>query len=698
MIFLRLFPMAEIFHPIRFNPVVNVLKAWNDGQPMRRLLHPALLLFLLLSLSEVVAAQGEQEPHAAGYWLANRFSDRLGGIESRLKVIFGDLQKLPVMPDLDALGTHGFHSNFTGTSEQNWFQIEWDQPRRIDGVAMIPTRLTTQSGQRSNYGLPNRLRIEVKRAGSDDFVPLFTIEDTHLDQRRGDPLFVTIPPTEVLALRFVPIDLPTLPGKWVRFFSLSELMVFDGGGNIAPFGQLSAPFSIDTEVGWNIRYLTDAQSPLGPPEFPLPGRSLGWHAENGETEDSHCFACIDLGRARRFESIRLIAACGDAPIKGPGFGFPKQFDLECGDSPIGPWRLLWSTGEKDFPNPGYNPAIFRFPEASGRYVRLSVTKFDAPDLMTVPRVLLSELEVIHDGKNLAVGCPVTTSDRRASIPHDATRVWSVAGLTDGYSSTGRVMPLRKWAEELSDRFDLLCEQRTLLSERDKIVSRYHNLFLFSVFSLLGLAIFGMMLWQFRIRLHNRRQVVALRRRISSDLHDEVGSNLATIALLSELAPAPGHLDDINRLSRETTQSLHEIVDITLAPKRARKPIADRLRDIASLMLREHHWTFDGHASPEIDLEQRRNLVFYFKESLHNIIRHAEARNVTITLEEADRKLRLTITDDGKGIRNPSTDVAGNLHTLRQRADSLHGELVVDSSPERGTRLTLSFPLRSKSRP
>ncbi len=665
---------------------------------MRRLFHPLIFFLLFCSLSQVVAAQEGQDSRAAGYWLANRFSDRLNVIEARLKTIFGDLHTLPVMPDLDALGTHGFHSNFIPTSEDNWFQIQWNEPQRIDGVAMIPTRLTTQSGQRSNYGLPNRLRIEVRRAGSPKFVPLHTIDDTYLDQRRGDPVFVSLPPTEALALRFVPLDLPTLPGKNVRFFSLSELMVFDGGKDLAPFGRLSAPYSIDTEVGWNLRYLTDAQSPLGPPEFPLSGSSLGWHAENGETQDSECFARVDLGKSCRFESIRLIAARGDAPIKGPGFGFPRRFNLECSESPEGPWQVLWTTGEVDFPNPGYNPAVFRFPQARGRYVRLSVSKYDAPDLLTIPRVLLSECEVIHDGKNFALGCPVVTSDARDSIPHDATRVWSTAGLTDGFSSTGRIMPLRQWAGDLSKRFDLLREQRMLLAERDAIVSRFHNLFLFSVFGVLGLAIFGMMLWQIRIRLNNRRQVAALRRRISSDLHDEVGSNLATIALLSEMAPAPGHLDDISRLSRETSQSLREIVEITLAPKRARKPISERLREIASLMLREHQWTFEGHASPEIDLEQRRNLVFFFKESLHNVIRHAKATHVQVVIEEADRMLHLTITDDGQGMRNPSTDEAGNLHTLRQRADSLRGELLVESSADRGTCLTLSFPIRPHSRP
>jgi signal transduction histidine kinase len=190
-------------------------------------------------------------------------------------------------------------------------------------------------------------------------------------------------------------------------------------------------------------------------------------------------------------------------------------------------------------------------------------------------------------------------------------------------------------------------------------------------------------------------MLSLRGRISSDLHDEVGSNLATIALLSELGPDPGNLDDINRLSRETSLALREIVDITLAPERARKPLLDRLRDIATLMLRDHQWSFEGGDAPVFDLEQRRNLVFYFKESLHNIIRHAGAKSVRIVFENAPPDFRLIIEDDGKGIQTSSPDVMGNLNTLRQRAESLRGKFEVDSKPGEGTRLTLAIPIHHR---
>lgn len=651
-----------------------------------------ILLLLLFTLPASLRAQGKTETQVAGHWLADHFSERFGVIQKRLATISSDLRSLPVMPDLDALGTHGFHSNFISTSKGNWFQISWDTPQRINGIAVIPTRLPSQSGDRSNYGLPKTLLIQIQRPGEAGFVALAIVKNTRLDLRRGDPIFLDVAPTDVIALRFIPIESPTLPGKGVRFFSLAELMVFTDEVNIAPGGHLSAPYSIDTEVGWNIRYLIDGQSPLGPSEVPIPGHSLGWYSDNAKNADSHCYARIDLREPRRFDSIRLIAARGDAPIKGPGFGFPVRFNLESSDSSDGPWHTLWATGETDFPNPGYNPTTFRFSETTARYVRLYVFKFDVPDQFTIPRVLLSECEVMHDGKNLALGCPVATSDHRDSIPHDATRIWSRQGLTDGFTSTGKIIPTRQWVSQLSTRFNLLCEQKSLLTEHDTLIRHLQNFFLVSSFGLLGLAILGLIFWQMRLRLASRHQVIALRHRISSDLHDEVGSNLATIALLAEMPPSSTYLHDISRLSRETSQSLHDIVEITLASNRARKPLSDRLHEIASLMLCDHQWTMEGQASPEIDLEQRRNLIFYFKESLHNIIRHAESRHVHILLQERADELHLVIEDDGRGIQNLSGDVTENLHTLRHRADSLCGTLQIESAPNHGTRLCLVFPI------
>ena len=539
------------------------------------------------------------------------------------------------------------------------------------------------------------MRIEATRKGEKKRFILAGISDTRLDLRHGEPLFLDVKAEGITSLRFIPRVLPTLPGKYVRFFSLAEVMVYQEQRNLAPTATLSANFSIDGEVGWNINYLTDSQSPLGPPELPVAGNSLGWHGDLKRGPAKPTWAIIDLGASRDFEAIRLVAARGDAPIKGPGCGFPVRFRFEVADDRVeGPWRTLWDSGINDITNPGYNPMMFHFPPARGRHVRVSIDKLHAPDAFATPRILLSEMEVLHGSENVALNRPVSTPDRYASIAHDATRVWSRAGLTDGYSSSGRLIPEQAWARNLSRRFDLICEKTRLAEELAQLLGHWNQLVLTTSFGLLSATVIGLLFWQVRQRLVNHRTMLALRGSISSDLHDEVGSNLATISLLSELGPDPGNLDDINRLSRETSLALREIVEINLASKRARKPLAERLRDIASLMLRDQQWTFEVSDSPVFDLEQRKHLVFFFKESLHNIIRHARAKNVRITFDKIPPNFRLFIEDDGQGIQHDAPDVIGNLHTLRQRAESLGGTFAVDSEPGNGTRLTLLFPIHS----
>jgi signal transduction histidine kinase len=641
----------------------------------------------------LTAAAGRDFNHR----LALRVDPRLPAVEQRLRAISGEMAKLPVLTDMDALGSHGFHSDFTVDSEGNWFELSWETPRMIDGIALVPTRLTTQSGDMSNYGFPNRIRVEGALPGGKERVVIAELTDSHLDFRRGDPVFFAVPPNTVQALRVIPIDLPKFPGKQVRFFSVSEIMAFQGDRNIAPEGSLSAPFSIEAEVGWNLRYLIDGQTPLGPPEVPPPSLSLGWHADIAADGKSSTWAAIDLGEDRPFDAVRLIAARGDSPVKGPGFGFPVNFSIKiCRDAEPGDWETIVDTGADDFPNPGYNPVTLRFPRVSARHVRLDITGQHQPDRLTAPRVLLSEMEVLDGMSNLALGKPVSTADASRQRPHDARRVWSVDGLTDGHSSTGRLIPLRQWVEDLSHRFDLALEQRALVAERDAILARTHKWSLIALFAMLSSTIIGLVIWQARLRLAGQRRIRELRRRISSDLHDEVGSNLATIALLSEMDPAGDgaeHLGDISRMARESSQSLREIVDLTIAPNRARKPLPERIREIAALMLKDHVWEFTGDATPNLDPEQRRNFVFFIKEALHNISRHAHASHVALAFEAHDSQALLRITDNGRGLPPPPPAGQPRLRALEQRAKSLHGSLAIESAPGNGTSLILRFPLR-----
>lgn len=643
-----------------------------------------------------VCARGETAPKWQGIarWAALRFTD-LDRYEKRMAEIEAEMRTLPRASDLDARGTHGYHSDFTTDSRSNWIELSWPTGQWLDSLALIPTRINTQSGVFANYGFPRSLLVEAIDTHGQP-VEIASVKDTRLDLRWGDPLYLPFPRMHVRSLRITPTDLPELKDKKnVRGFSLAECLVFDQNVNRASAATLRAAYSIDGESGWNIRYLTDMQSPLGPPEKGHAGESLGWHSDLLIIGQQSPWIEIDLGRVREFDSFRLFGARGDSPIKGPGFGFPQHMRVEVRSTPEDSPRTVWDSGNDMIPNPGYNALDVPISRTSARFVRLVVEKPDQPDMLTIPRVLVSEWEIRDGQDNIALHCDVMSNDGYDSIPHDSKRVWSRKGINDGYTSSGRIMPDYEWITGLSRRFDLLVERDAVGGKIAAIGSRARHIANSILIAALSLIIASLVLMLRRSHMQNAKKIKELRMSISSDLHDEVGSNLATISLLADLPQGLGEggtLKEVKRLATETSLSLREIVDLTLAD-RTRRPLAERLRDIASLMLCDHQWILEAERPPELGPLHRRDLIFYFKEALHNVIQHASASRVMIRLYVIEKRLFLEIQDDGCGF---IYDHAKSLITLHQRATSLGGNLQVNTGHGKGTCLYLDFPFYFKT--
>ena len=92
----------------------------------------------------------------------------------------------------------------------------------------------------------------------------------------------------------------------------------------------------------------------------------------------------------------------------------------------------------------------------------------------------------------------------------------------------------------------------------------------------------------------------------------------------------------------------------------------------------------------------RDLFLYFREALHNILRHSKAATCGNPCREAaTRDFRLVIRDDGCGIPPEKLERPATLRALRQRTEALGAELRVDSRPGEGTRLELIVPLNRK---
>ncbi len=213
------------------------------------------------------------------------------------------------------------------------------------------------------------------------------------------------------------------------------------------------------------------------------------------------------------------------------------------------------------------------------------------------------------------------------------------------------------------------------------------------------AIFGLLAAAYQYRVRRLLEMERLRLRLAADLHDDVGSNISSIALISEMlknrAPDqdldPRHLQRIHAAAEETVRSLRDIIWLVDPKHDTLDDLVRRMRRVAPTLLNGTRSTFDVPASTEthpLDMAFMRNVFLIYKEALHNIAKHAEAQHVTIAVETKQGRLTLHIRDDGRGF-DASSKRGHGLANMRRRAETINGHLAIESQPGDGTQVTLS---------
>jgi ligand-binding sensor domain-containing protein/signal transduction histidine kinase len=206
-----------------------------------------------------------------------------------------------------------------------------------------------------------------------------------------------------------------------------------------------------------------------------------------------------------------------------------------------------------------------------------------------------------------------------------------------------------------------------------------------------------------------RHLVALERQrthIAMDLHDEMGSQLGSIALLADVA-AEGSLPDGRR-----RQLLTQIADTAADMGSSLTEIVWSLRHeaitlerMAQYLTTHGHRLFPGPVPaflvkipetwPDVEMAPAtgRNVLLVGLEAMHNCARHANAGSISLELGPRGRLWTLTVTDDGNGM--PQTDPASNgqgfgLETMRRRAAEVGASLEIASGLDQGTSVVLLF--------
>lgn len=204
------------------------------------------------------------------------------------------------------------------------------------------------------------------------------------------------------------------------------------------------------------------------------------------------------------------------------------------------------------------------------------------------------------------------------------------------------------------------------------------------------------------QLEQERALERERERISRDMHDEIGSALTQIAIMSELAHrnvkeqslVDAQLQKISERSRDVIDSMSEIVWAINPKNDALESLIAYLREFVGEYLESAG--IDYHcATPDLEnvlklrAEERRNIFLVVKEALHNIVKHAGATSVEVSFTLKGKILRIVIHDNGAGFDMSSVHAFGNgLINMRKRMEEIDGSFTISSMPGKGTTIVL----------
>lgn len=629
--------------------------------------------------------------------IARLFNRDLREIEEAQTDLVAQIENLPrVTREMQRVTGFGYHS---GASKQRpkWVQIDMGESVSPDAIALFPVTAEVDDETVYGYGFPRSFRIDISNEA--EFRHYETIVEGRLEDPGALKRWPYLRRMEGYSGRYLRVTATALwrsPTTGQEVFALSEAMVLKGGRNLAvgkPVASLDSEERLDQ---WSARFVCDGITTLGIPHGGKESPTLGFRARSEEPATSS-WAQVDLGESMKVEQVEIILADPPATVPDPTVRFPYPMKIELSEHPDMREALpLGHFNPSQIGMIGANPLIVPAGDSYGRYVRVSVEGSKTPARISFD---LAELIVYSGTRNVAAGRPVTAA-HPLSI-----KQWSPDYLVDGYSSRRDLVPYDAWIEELVKRNRLVRSWHEKEDRRLHLVDRTVTRGVASIGSgVTGVLAFVLVALS-RGRVKRRKDLEALRQRIASDLHDDIGSNLSSIALLAELGKTEvdepdlvvEELSDIKATADKTIESMRDIVWLIRPGEETWAQMLTRFRETASKLLRAHEYTFvvNGEAHDDrLPLEFKRDLFLIYKEVLNNIVRHAGATKVEIEIDCRRQRLQMRVADNGKGFDNLDREFReGNgLRNLRMRAQAIGGGLKVRSALNEGTTVQLMVPM------
>lgn len=210
----------------------------------------------------------------------------------------------------------------------------------------------------------------------------------------------------------------------------------------------------------------------------------------------------------------------------------------------------------------------------------------------------------------------------------------------------------------------------------------------------------------RERVNRLLAVEKIRNRVARDLHDDMGSTLSTINILSSMAKSKMTTDPvktaayISKISDNSQRMMEAMDDIVWSIKPSNdtmQRVTARMREFATGVLEAKDIALQFSVSEtvldvKLNMEARRDFFLIFKEALNNAAKYSKATRVTVNVTTQNNQLSVVIRDNGVGFDVAKADGGNGMGNMQKRADGVNGKLRIRSVPGEGTEVRLTVPV------
>lgn len=285
--------------------------------------------------------------------------------------------------------------------------------------------------------------------------------------------------------------------------------------------------------------------------------------------------------------------------------------------------------------------------------------------------------------------------------------YRLAGLEETWNEAGK-NKIASYANIPAGDYTLLVSVKTLGEwSEPKVLYQFHLpqyyyktwWFITSLAMLFCLGVYGIYL----ARIRRIKHLESIRNRISRDLHDDIGSALSSIRILSGQRKTSVDQDQeifrrINRSSQQMLDNMDDIIWAIQPENDSGEQLLIRMREFASEVVEaagmQCYLQFDERIEQRhFGINQKRNVYLVFKEAINNAVKYSNGHEVKITFRfKHANTLELEISDNGVGFNLSENQQGNGLRNMQRRADEMNGQLSIISHPNQGTQINLSFEL------